>query len=89
MFLAFHTMHEPSDNMRLLDSGWSNHMTNNKNLVANLDQFVKKEVNLGTKKAMDVDGKVVVKSLTKQGEPNIISKVYYVSSPKHNLISVG
>lgn len=41
MFLSFHTMHEPSDNMWLLDNGCSNNMTCNKNLIANLDQCVK------------------------------------------------
>jgi len=42
MFLACHTMHEPSTSVWLLDSGCSNHMTSNKNLVANFDQCVKK-----------------------------------------------
>jgi len=82
-------MHEPSDNVWLLDSGYSNHMTGNKNLVAHLDQSVKTEVKLGIDKTMDVDGKGVVNILTKQGEPKTILEVYYVPSLKHNLISVG
>jgi len=65
MFLAFHTMHDPFDNVWLLDSGYSNHMIGNKNLVAKLDQSVKTEVNLGSNKTMDVDGKGVVKILIK------------------------
>ena len=64
-------------------------MTGNKNLVANLDAFVKTKVKLGTDKTMDVDGKGVVNIVTKQGEPNTISEVYYVPGLKHNLISVG
>ena len=67
MFLDYHTIHEPSDSVCLLDSGCSNHMMGNKNLVANLDQSMKIEVNLGTDKTMDVDGKGVVKIMTKQG----------------------
>ena len=40
-------------------------MTDNNNLVANLDEFVNTEVNLGTDKTMDVDGKGVVNIVTK------------------------
>ena len=87
--LAFHTMHEPSDNVWLLDNGCSNHMIGNKNLVANLDQSVKTEVKLDTDKIIDVHGKRVIKILTKQGESRTISEVYYVPSVKHNLLSVG
>lgn len=57
MFLACHNMHEPSDNVWLLDNGCCNHIMRNKNLVANLDQFVNTEVNMGTENTMDVDGK--------------------------------
>ena len=65
MFLACNTMHAPSNKVWLLDSGCSNHMTCNKNLVANLDESVKTEVNLGTNKTLDVDGKGVVNIVTK------------------------
>ena len=89
MFLACRTMHEPYDNFWLLNSGCSRHMSSSKNLVVNLNQSIRTEVNLGTKNTMDVDGKGVIKILTKQGEPKTISKVYYVPSLKPNLISVG
>ena len=89
MFLAFHTMHEPSDNVWLLDSGCNNHMTGNKIFVANMDRYVKTKVKLGTNKTVDVYGKGVVNILTKQGQPKKISKIYYVLGLKHNLISVS
>ena len=89
MFLTFHNMHESSDNVWLLDSDYSNHLKGNKSLVANLNQYMKTEVNLGTDKTMDIDGKEVVNILTKQGEPKKISEVYYVPGLRHNLISVG
>ena len=73
----------------MTNNGCNNHMTGKKNLVANLDQFVKIEVKLGTDKTVDVDGKGVINILTKKGEPKTISEVYYVPSLKHNLISVG
>ena len=57
IFLACHTMHEPSASVWLLDSGCSNHMTGNENLVANFDQSVKTKVKLGTDKTVEVDGK--------------------------------
>lgn len=57
MFLSFHTMHAPFDNVWLLDSGCSNHMIGNKNLVEILNQYVKTEVKLGTNKIVDADGK--------------------------------
>lgn len=89
MFLACHTMHEPFDNVWLFDNGYDNHMIGNKNLVVNLDQSMKTQVKLGTDKTMDVDGKGVVKIITKQGEEKTISESYYVLGLKHNLISVG
>ena len=58
-------MHEPSNKVWLLDNGCSNHMIGNKNLVSNLDVSVKTEVNLGTDKTVDVDGKGVVNIVTK------------------------
>ena len=60
-------MHEPSDNDWLLDSSCSNHMTENENLVANIDALVKIEVKFGTNMILDGDGKGVVNILTKQG----------------------
>ena len=73
MFLVCNTMHAPSDKVWLLDSGCSNHMTDNNNLVENLDASVKTEVKLGTHKTVDVDGKGVVNIVTKQEEPKTIS----------------
>ena len=73
MFLACHTIHEPSASVWLLKSGCSNHMTGNKDLVANFDQTVKTEVKLGTDKTVEVDGKGVVNILTKHGKPKTIS----------------
>ena len=64
-------------------------MTENKNLVANLDESMKIEVKFGTDKTMDVDGKGVVNIVTNKGEPKTISEVYYVTRLKHNFISVG
>jgi len=73
MFLACHMIHEPYASVWLLDSGCSNHMIGNKDLVGNFDQSMKIEVKLGTDKTMEVDGKGVVNILTKQGEPKKIS----------------
>jgi len=87
MFLACHTVHEPYNSVWLLDNGCSNHMIGNKDSVANFDQSVKTKVNLGTNKTMEIDGNGVVNILTRQGEPKTISKVYYVPSLKHNLLS--
>ena len=67
MFLACHNIHKSFDNVWLLDSGCSNHMTGNKSLVANLDQSMKTEANLVTDKIVDVDGKGVVNIMTKWG----------------------
>jgi len=64
-------------------------MIGNRNLVVNLDQYVKTKVNLGANKIMVVNGKVVVNTLTTQGEPKTIYEVYYVAGLEHNLISVG
>ena len=82
-------MHEPSDNVWLLDSGCSNNMTRNKNLIANFNQSVKTKVNLGTDKTVEVDGKGVINILTKKEHSKKISYVYYVPGLKHNLINVS
>lgn len=50
---------------------------------------MKTNVKLGIDKIMDVDGKGVINILTKHGDSNTISKVYYVPSHKHNFLSVG
>ncbi|WP_438938677.1 hypothetical protein, partial [Actinobacillus pleuropneumoniae] len=52
MLLACHTIHEPYASVWLLDSGCSNHMIGNKDFVANFDQSMKTQVNLGIDKTM-------------------------------------
>jgi len=50
-------MHERYGNVWILNSGCTNHMRGNKNLAANLDQYMKIAVKLGTERNVDVDGK--------------------------------
>lgn len=66
MFLACNIMHEPSNNDWLLYSTCINHITDNKNLVANMDALVKIEVIFGTNMTVDGDVKGVVNILSKK-----------------------
>ena len=84
LFLTLNVQESSTEEIWYLDSGCSNHMIGNKDLVANFNQSMKTEVKLGTDKTVEVDGKGVVNILTKQGEPKRISEVYYVPSIKHN-----
>jgi hypothetical protein len=49
LFLTCNASQETSNDIWLIDSGCSNHMTGNRSLIANLDDLVRTEVKLGTK----------------------------------------
>ena len=89
LFLTCNTTKEISSNVWLIDSGCSNHMTRNRNLITNLNDSVNTEVKLGIDNVVKVMGKGIVNILTKQGQKRHILEVYYAPGLKHNLISVG
>ena len=54
-----------------------------------MDESVQTKVTLGTYIQVIVLDKGSINILTKQGEERVMSNVYYVSSLKHNLMSIG
>eukprot|EP00253_Pinus_taeda_P023651 PITA_23651 len=72
-----------------LDSGCSNHMTENIAMFANLDENVKSKVTTGTDSKISVKGKGRVSIRAKNGEDMIVPEVYYVPGLKCNLLSIG
>jgi len=64
-------------------------MSGNIEMFFDLDESVKYEVTLGTDSKVSIISKGRVNILTKKGEKNYISDVYFVPGLKHNLISIG
>ena len=90
MFLSCHLSEDKqSEDLWLLDSGCSNHMTSNKRLLSSLDASITSEITLGDRTSIKAEGKGIVPILTKQNQNKYIPDVYYVSQLKHNLLSVG
>eukprot|EP00253_Pinus_taeda_P029507 PITA_29507 len=67
---------------------FSNHMTGNIEMFANLDENVKSEVTTGTDSKISIKGKGRASIRARNGEQMIASEVYYVPSLKRNLLSI-
>ncbi|XP_059073703.1 uncharacterized protein LOC131874377 [Cryptomeria japonica] len=89
MFIACNVAQESEKDILVLDSGCSNHMTENLEMFSSLDESVKSDVTLGNDNKVSVMGKGSVNILTKMGEKKYISDVYFVSGLKQNLMSIG
>ena len=83
----FSTSNSSNDSW-LIDSGYTNHMTNNHDLFKELDRTAISKVKTGNGDYIDVKGKgiVVINSLSCL---KYISDVLYVPNINHNLLSVG
>ena len=89
MFLSCHKTEHQLKDLWLLDSGCSNHMTGNKELLSCLDSSISSDITLGNDHLVKVQGKGTVPILTKQNVKKDINDVYHVPDLKHNLLSVG
>jgi hypothetical protein len=89
MFLSCHNTKQQPKDLWLLDSGCSNHMTGNKELLSSLDSSISSDITLGNDNLVNVQGKGTVPILTKQNVNKDICNVYHVPDLKHNLLSVG
>jgi hypothetical protein len=89
MFLSCHKVEEQPKDLWLLDSGCSNHMTGNKDLLSCIDSSLSFDITLGNDYLVKVQGKGTVPILTKQNVKKYINNVYHVPDLKHNLLSVG
>jgi hypothetical protein len=67
MFLSCHTSEQGhSKDLLLLDSGWNNHMTCNKDLISYMDSSIKSDITLGDDSQVKYPGKGIVFVLSKQ-----------------------
>jgi len=89
VFIICNVEEESNHDVWYLDSGFSNHMSGNKEMFSSIDKYVKYEVRMGKKNKVSFMGKGCISICTKQGEIKQIQDVYYVPGLKHNLISVG
>jgi hypothetical protein len=65
MFLSCHKTEEQPKDLWLLDSGCSNHMTGNKDLLSCIDSSLSSNITLGNDSLVKVQGKRIVPILTK------------------------
>jgi hypothetical protein len=89
MFISCHKTEQQPKDLWWLDSGCSNHMTGNKDLLSCIDSSLSSNITLGNDSLVKVQGKGIVPILTKQNVNKDINNVYHVSYLKHNLLSVG
>ena len=71
-----------------IDSGCSNHMSDDQTMFNELDEKFRHSVKLGNNTKMDVMGKGSVKLLL-NGVNHIIAEVYYIPELRNNLLSIG
>ena len=57
LFLTCLTTHEIPNDLWVLDSGYNNHMTGNRSIVANIDESIRTEVKVSTDEMVKVLGK--------------------------------
>ena len=89
LFMAKHETDDVASSVWLVDSGCSNHMTGQKNLLRELDETQKQIVKLGDNKDINVEGKGIVSLKTSYGKVKLLHDVQFVPNLAHNLLSVG
>ncbi|XP_038885771.1 uncharacterized protein LOC120076063 [Benincasa hispida] len=72
----------------LVDSGYTNHMTSDKELFKDLDKSFKSRVKIGNSEYLEVKGKDTV-SIESCVETKLITEVLFVPEIDQNLLSVG
>ncbi|KAA0040691.1 integrase [Cucumis melo var. makuwa] len=71
-----------------LNSGCSNHMTENRSIFVALDESFQSEVKTGDNTRLQVKGQGDILVKTKKGKKRV-TNVFYVAGLKHNLLSIG
>ncbi|KAH9681306.1 hypothetical protein KPL71_026926 [Citrus sinensis] len=89
LFYSSKGVERESYNLWYLDSGYSNHMTGERDIFISLDQSFNSQVKLGDGKMQKAVGKGIIAVHTKGGNKKLISDVLYVPNLTQNLLSVG
>ena len=85
LFMAHYSLEGVANNVRLIDSGCSNHMTGKKEIFRKLDECKNLKVKLGDDKEIQVGGEGTVAITTISGKTKLLHNVQYVPSLAHNL----
>jgi hypothetical protein len=78
-----------SDEVWVLDTGASNHMTGTKSTLSQLDDTVSGLVKFGDGSTVKICGLGSVVMKTRQGDHKVLTTVYYIPQLKSNIISLG
>ncbi|XP_058741760.1 uncharacterized protein LOC131614151 [Vicia villosa] len=87
-FACQKALHEEGKNVWYLNSGCSNHMTEQKKAFINIDSSFGSKVKLGNGEHVEVKGKGSIGVTTKQGI-KVIHDTLYVKELDKNLLSIG
>lgn len=77
------------DNIWYLDNGASNHMTGDQRYFDKIDNSVTGKVRFGDDSRIDIKGKGSISLIDINGEPRVMTDVYYIPDLKTNIISLG
>lgn len=83
------TSKETEENTWYLDNGASNHMTGHWEKFENLDRTVNGEVKFRDGSSVKIEGKGTIKIVCKNGEIRELHGVYYITTLRSNIISLG
>ncbi|XP_013632898.1 PREDICTED: uncharacterized protein LOC106338479 [Brassica oleracea var. oleracea] len=72
-----------------LDNGASNHMTGKRESFSNLEESIQGKVKFDDGSNVEIVGKGSITFIGKTGERRALRDIYYISSLKHNIISLG
>ena len=88
LLLACNDTSGSQENTWYLDTCASNHMSGNKSMFVELNEFVNGSVAFGNDSKVPVKGKCNILLHAKDGSLQIISNVYYVPNMKSNILSL-
>ncbi|XP_042460733.1 uncharacterized protein LOC122044288 [Zingiber officinale] len=89
LLLACKNDQDENDSTWYLDSGASSHIYGRRNLFVELDESTDGDITFGDSSKVQVKGKGALLMHSKDGSHQLISNVFYVSSMKSNILSLG
>ena len=78
-----------NDDRWYLDTGANNHMTGRRDMLSQMDEFVRGTVRFGDVSVVKICGRGVVMFTCKNGEHRALSDVYYIPQLRTSIVSLG